>query len=189
MSPAADPGPTPPGAVVWFTKGKAMPPIITTPGGGSCATVGRKPACDAPEKAANSATAADVLTTPTPPTAAPFLNSGTPPGFTAAGSLSSASALPVITPKPGLSPSIERAGSMLCPARKAGIQRATPIGVLDPVQVRVGRIRNSRRKVNAADKANRPAGERRLIVAEERGGASQSYGQFIAIDGGSEIAG
>ena len=121
-SPPADPGPTPLGAVVWFTKGKAMPPIITTPGGGSCATVGRKPACEAPEKAANSAIAADELTTPTPPTAAPFLNSGTPPGFTAAGLLSSASALPVITPKPGLSPSIERAGSMLCPARKVALR-------------------------------------------------------------------
>src|SRR5690348_4406208 len=121
--PVAVPGPTPLGAVVWFTKGKAMPPIITTPGGGSCAAVGRKPACEAPEKAANSAIAADELTTPTPPTAAPFLNSGTPPGFTAAGLLSSASALPVITPKPGLSPSIERAGSMLCPARKLAFRK------------------------------------------------------------------
>ena len=42
--------------------------------------------------------------------------------------------------------------------------------------------------MNAADKANGSAGERRLIVAEQRGGASQSYGQLIAIDGGSEIA-
>jgi len=57
--------------------------MITTPGGGSCEAVGKNPACEAPEKAAYSATFAELLTTPTPPTANPFLNNGTPPGFTA----------------------------------------------------------------------------------------------------------
>src|SRR6266478_5189210 len=67
--PARLPDPTPDGAVVWFTKGNAIPPMMTTPGGGNCAAVGRNPDSDAPEKAANSATPGEVLTTPIPPTA------------------------------------------------------------------------------------------------------------------------
>src|SRR4051794_11108430 len=98
-----------------------MPPTITTPGGGSSAAVGRNPACEAPENAANSATSAVVLTTPIPPTANPFLKSGTPPGFTAEGLLSSTSALPVITPSPGFTPLMEREGSTLCPAKNEAL--------------------------------------------------------------------
>jgi hypothetical protein len=48
---------------------------------------------------------------------------------------------------------------------KTGIQRATAIGVLNAVQVGVGRVLYSRRKMDAADKANGAAGEWRLIVA------------------------
>ena len=48
--------------------------------------------------------------TPTPPTTWPFLKIGTPPGFTAVGSLSSRSAFPVAMPSPGLAPLIVVAG-------------------------------------------------------------------------------
>ena len=65
--------------------------MITTPGGGN--DVGRNPAA-APENAANSDTSFEVLTTPTPPTAAPSLNSGTPPGFTAVDHYRSSSLFP-----------------------------------------------------------------------------------------------
>ena len=99
-------------------KGKAMPPMITTPGGGSWDASGSSPDWDAPEKAANSAMSDDVLTTPTPPTTEPFLKSGMPPGLTLAGSLSVVSVLPVMMPNPRLRPSIERAGSMSLPGRK-----------------------------------------------------------------------
>src|SRR5437868_12905283 len=88
--------------------------MMTTPGG---AGVGPKPAPTAPEKAANSAVLASVPATPTPPTRCPFLNSGTPPGFTALGSESNMSALPVTTPRPVLLPLIDREGEMDCPDR------------------------------------------------------------------------
>src|SRR5258708_7860364 len=92
--------------------------MMTTPGGGSCDGLGRKPGWDAPEKAANSATSGDVLTTPTPPATYPFLKRGTPPGLKAVGSPSMVSALPVIMPGPKLRTSIERAGLMFCPGKK-----------------------------------------------------------------------
>src|SRR5579864_1239635 len=91
--------------------------MTTTPGGGSSDAVGRNPEFFAPEYAANSAIAGEVLTTPTPPTAPP-LNSGTPPGLTASGSLSLVSALPVMMPRPGWLPLIERDGFNICPGMK-----------------------------------------------------------------------
>ena len=39
----------PAGCVVWFTKGSAIPPTMTTPGGGSWAGLGRNPEFFAPE--------------------------------------------------------------------------------------------------------------------------------------------
>src|SRR6202142_4325704 len=38
--PVVVPGPMPSGGVVWFTKGRAIPPRRTTPGGGTCAGLG-----------------------------------------------------------------------------------------------------------------------------------------------------
>src|SRR5271170_6846842 len=86
----------------------------TTPGDG---TIGPNPA--SPENAANSATFGSTPATPTPPTSVLFLNNGTPPGFTAFGSLSLTSALPVRTPNPGFDPSMERAGGTDWPGRKS----------------------------------------------------------------------
>src|ERR1700690_4316911 len=103
------------GRVVWITKGRVMPLIITAPGSG---TTGIKPGTFAPEKAAYSATSIVAATTPIPPTASPFLKRGTPPGFTAVGSLSYKSAFPVITPRPGLLPLLRVAGGTDCPLRK-----------------------------------------------------------------------
>src|SRR5277367_6572498 len=84
----------------------------TTPGDG---TTGPNPA--SPENAANSATFGSTPATPTPPTRIPFLNKGTPPGFTAFESLSFKSALPVRIPNPGFDPSIERDGGTDWPGR------------------------------------------------------------------------
>ena len=64
--------------------------------------------------AAANATYSDVSgsadTTPIPPTSSPFLKMGTPPGFTAVGTVSFKSALPVVIPKPGEAPPIVVAG-------------------------------------------------------------------------------
>src|ERR1051326_3971322 len=89
------------GSVVWFTKGNAIPSMITILGEGSGFTgTGITAPAFAPEKAANSETCGVGPTTPTPPTNSPFLNGGTPPGLTALGSLSATSALPVMMPNP-----------------------------------------------------------------------------------------
>src|SRR5580692_771471 len=92
--------------------------MMTAPGGGSCAAVGRNPDWDAAENAANSARSPAVVTTPTPPTAWPFLNNGTPPGFAAAGLPSMRSCLPVMTPRPGFAPLMERDGLIVFPGLK-----------------------------------------------------------------------
>lgn len=94
---------------------------MTTPGAGSCADVGRKPDCDAPENAANSATSPGGPATPIPPTAWPFLKSGTPPGLTAVSSPSIGSNLPVMIPRPVFAPSRERAGLMDSPGLKLAL--------------------------------------------------------------------
>src|SRR5690349_3089723 len=112
--PFAVPGLTPAGIVFVLTKGKAMPPMITTPGG---ATFGTRPEPARPENAANSFTSLDPPATPTPPARRPFLNNGTPPPFTAVGSESNRSALPVIIPSPVVLPSIERDGGSEWPGR------------------------------------------------------------------------
>src|SRR5580692_6878493 len=91
--------------------------MMTTPGGGSSEMLGRNPEFFEPEYAANSAISGDVLTPPTPPTTPPS-NSGTPPGLTASGLLSLVSALPVMMPKPGLVPLIDREGFSAWPCRK-----------------------------------------------------------------------
>ncbi len=109
------PAPTLAGRVVWFTNGNATPSMKTTPG---AAGVGPNPFEVAAAYAANSATSLDTPATPMPPTRLPFRNKGTPPGFTAVGSLSFISALPVVTPKPVVAPLIERAGGTDCPAMK-----------------------------------------------------------------------
>src|SRR5215813_1514780 len=108
-APVNEPGLTPAGRVVWETKGRDIPSITTTPGGAGLAP---KPAFTAPENAANSATSGGAPATPTPPTRWPFLNSGTPPGFTVVGSESDTSALPVMIPGPRKAPLIERAGEI-----------------------------------------------------------------------------
>jgi len=43
--------------------------------------------------------------------------------------------------------------------------------------------------MNAAEKAHGPTRERRLIIAEERRGARQSYREFLAVDRGAKIPG
>src|SRR6516165_1450882 len=87
----------------------------TAPGGGR---VGRNPDASAPVKAANSEIAGVEPTTPTPPTSAPFLNKGTPPGLTAVGSLSVKSGFPVVMPRPMVEPSTERDGGTAWPGAK-----------------------------------------------------------------------
>src|SRR5579872_3790227 len=93
-----------------------MPSMITSPGKGKGSGT-KKPAPADPETAANSATSGLTPATPTPPTSTPCLNNGTPPGFTAVGSLSFRSALPVSTPRPGCDPSMDRAGGNAWPGK------------------------------------------------------------------------
>src|SRR5262249_37455649 len=100
-APVNEPGLTPAGRVVGETKGRDMPSTPPPRGGGGRA---QKPAVTAPETAANPATSGAAPATPTPPTRRPFLNSGTPPGFTAVGSESETSALPVMIPRPREAP-------------------------------------------------------------------------------------
>src|SRR5579872_1540177 len=107
------PGATPAGAVVWFTNGNVTPLMTTTPGDGG---LGAKPFVAMAVNAAYSATSLAGPTTPIPPTACPPLKTGTPPGLTAAGSLSFTSALPVVIPRLGCAPLMERAGGNACPA-------------------------------------------------------------------------
>src|SRR5271163_253242 len=124
------PADMPVGRVVWVANGNAIPPTITTPGGGSPWVRLRRLDPMAPTRAAYSTTGLlmapvlVVLTTPTPPTTptpgavtGPPLNNGMPPGFTAKGWLSYTSALPVMMPKPGV-PSSDSDGFNDCPGRK-----------------------------------------------------------------------
>src|SRR5437764_15320885 len=81
--PLAVPGLTPAGIVLVLTKGRAIPAMITTPGG---ATLGTRPDPARPEHAANSSTSLELPATPTPPAGSPCLNNGTPTPFMPDGS-------------------------------------------------------------------------------------------------------
>src|ERR1700685_267310 len=76
----------------------------------------------AAENATYSATFVSANATPIPPTSCPFLKIGTPPGFTAVGTESFTSALPVITPKPGTEPPIVVAGGTVALKPAARLQ-------------------------------------------------------------------
>src|SRR5450631_7429 len=73
--------------------------------------------------------------------------------------------------------------------QESGVQRTASVGVLDAVQIAVGGILDAWRKVYPTDEAHSTARERCLVVAEEGGGTSQCDGQFLAIDGHSEVSG
>src|SRR5580704_1594321 len=107
-----------------------MPLIVTMPGEGNAgnptpSVAGFGPLVAIMPAAANatySATFASANATPIPPTSCPFLKIGTPPGFTAVGTESFASALPVIIPKPGTEPPIVVAGGTAASSPAARLQ-------------------------------------------------------------------
>ena len=156
----------------------------TTPGG---AGVGPNPLEVAAVKAANSATSEETPATPTPPTTTPSRKIGTPPGFTALGSLSSTWDFPVMIPSP-LPPASESEGTNFLAGNIVGGKCAPSIGVFNSVQVRGWSVGHTRRKVNAADESNSARRERCLIVAEISGCARECHGQIVHIDRRAEIS-
>ena len=68
------------------------------------------------------------------------------------------------------------------------VEIAAAIRVLDAIERGAGRVRDAGREMNAADEAHRARGERRLVVAEERGRARDADGQFVIRAGHTGLA-